>query len=64
MGRVAQAKSDDGKTVINFSEYERTDGKGTDYVSQVKVNGKEVEHITSHPDGNVNITKDGVRKPF
>ncbi len=38
---------------VNEVLYERSDGKGVDYVEQTKVNGTEVGHHTEHPDGTV-----------
>ena len=48
-----------GETVeINEVVYDRTDGKGVDYVKQIKINGVEVGHITEHPDGTIHIHGD------
>lgn len=39
---------------INKVTYDRTDGTGEDKVTQIKKDGKEVGHQTTHPDGKVN----------
>ena len=47
---------DRGRSVeINKVTYDRTDGKGEDKVTQIKVDGREIGHKTEHPDGTVNI---------
>lgn len=40
----------------NTVMYDRTDGKGKDYVEQIKKNGVEIKHTTVHPDGKINVT--------
>ena len=57
-----QCKGGSGNSEINLTTY--IDAKGQEnYVTQLKKEGKEVFHVTKHPDGNVYYTdKNGKKK--
>ena len=57
-----QCKEGSGNSEINLTTY--IDDKGLEnYVTQLTKEGKEVFHVTKHPDGNVYYTdKDGKKK--
>lgn len=53
-------KSSDGRGQINLVSYPEKDGRLT-YVTQVKRDGKEIMHMTKHPDGTRHTTVGGKR---
>ena len=53
--------SADNKTQINLTKYNDKNGK-ENYVTQFKQDGKEVFHITTHPDSTYYTDKDGKTK--